>query len=146
MKVLVVLGHHPRNPSLCAALADAYAKGAIGAGMEVEQLYLGSLDFDLDVHVVSPRDQPLEPDLKRACRLIAWADHLVFVYPGWWGVGPARLKGFLDRVLLPGFAFQEREDGQFEGLLTGKTAHLITTLDMPPWVYRLSILPPVTTR
>ena len=135
MKVLVVLGH-PRNPSLCAALADAYANGAIAAGMEVEQLYLGSMDFDLDVHPVSPRDQPLEPALKRACRLIEWADHLVFVYPGWWGVGPARLKGFLDRVLLPGFAFQEREDGRFEGLLGGKTAHLITTLDMPPWVYR----------
>ena len=136
MKVLVVLGH-PRNPSLCAALADAYANGAIEAGMKVEQLYLGSMDFDLDVHSVSPRDQPLEPALKRACRLIEWADHLVFVYPGWWGVGPARLKGFLDRVLLPGFAFQEREDGRFEGLLAGKTAHLITTLDMPPWVYRL---------
>ncbi len=62
MKVLVVLGH-PREPSLCAALADAYANGAIGAGMDVEQLYLGSMDFDLDVHSVSPRDQPLEPDL-----------------------------------------------------------------------------------
>ncbi len=53
------------------------------------------------------------------------------------GSGAGRLKGFLDRVLLPGFAFQEREDGRFAGLLTGKTAHLITTLDMPPWVYRL---------
>lgn len=135
MKVLVVLGH-PRNPSLCAALADAYVEGAMAAGMEVEQLSLGSLHFDPDVLTVSPCDQPLEPDLKQACRLIAWADHLTFVYPAWWGMMPARLKGFLDRVMLPGFAFREREDGRFEGLLPGKTAHLITTLDMPPWVYR----------
>lgn len=136
MKVLVVLGH-PRSPSLCAALAEAYTEGALAAGLEVAALDLGALQFDPDVHSVSPRDQALEPDLERAVELIGWADHLVFVYPAWWGVGPARLKGFLDRVLLPGFAFREQDDGRFEGLLRGKTAHLVTTLDMPPWVYRL---------
>lgn len=136
MNVLVVLGH-PRSPSLCAALAAAYAAGARAAGMHVETVDLGALHFDLDVHTVSPRDQTLEPDLERARKLVAWADHLVFVYPGWWGVGPARLKGFLDRILLPGFAFRERNDGRLEGMLGGRTAHLITTLDMPPWVYRL---------
>ena len=136
MKVLVILGH-PRSPSLCAALADAYATGARAAGAEVEELDLGALQFDPDVRPVSPADQPLEPDLERARGLIDWADHLAFIYPGWWGVGPARLKGFLDRVLLPGFAFRERDDGRLEGLLGGKTAHLITTLDMPPWVYRV---------
>lgn len=136
MKVLVILGH-PRSPSLCAALAEAYVTGARAAGAEVEELDLGALRFDPDVHPVSPADQPLEPDLERARRLIDWADHLAFVYPGWWGVGPARLKGFLDRVLLPGFAFRERDDGRLEGLLGGRTAHLITTLDMPPWVYRV---------
>jgi 1,4-dihydroxy-2-naphthoate polyprenyltransferase len=133
VNVLVILGH-PRRPSLCAALADAYADGARAAGLDVMCLDLGALEFDPDVHEVSPADQPLEPDLERARALIAWAQHLVFVYPGWWGVGPARLKGFLDRVLLPGFAFREA-NGSFEGLLGGRTAHLITTLDMPPWVY-----------
>jgi len=135
MKVLVILGH-PRNPSLCSALANAYENGALAAGLEVEKIDLGAIDFDLDVHPVSPRDQPLEPDLEHALELIKWADHVTFIYPAWWGVGPARLKGFLDRILLPGFAFRERDDGHFEGLLNGKTAHLITTLDMPPWVYR----------
>jgi len=135
VKVLIILGH-PRNPALCSALAAAYAQGARAAGMDVQELDLSALDFDFDVHTVSPRDQLFEPDLERARSLVAWADHLTFVYPGWWGVGPARLKGFLDRVLLPGFAFHERTDGQLEGLLGGRTAHLITTLDMPPWVYR----------
>jgi len=135
MKVLVILGH-PRSPSLCSALASAYENGALAAGMKVEKIDLGAIDFDLDVHPVSPRDQPLEPDLEHALQLIKWADHVTFIYPAWWGVGPARLKGFLDRILLPGFAFKERDDGHFEGLLNGKTAHLITTLDMPPWVYR----------
>ena len=134
-KLLIILAH-PRRPSLCGALAEAYGEGARAAGMEVEALDLGAMAFDPDVHPVSPCDQPLEPDLEQARRRIEWAEHLTFVYPAWWGVGPARLKGFLDRVLLPGFAFRERDDGRFEGLLGGRTAHLITALDMPPWVYR----------
>ena len=136
MKVLVIVGH-PRPASFCAALAAAYAEGAALAGAEVERLDLSQLVFDPDVHPVSPRDQPLEPDLERARAAIARADHLVFVHPGWWGVGPARLRGLLDRVLLPGFAFRERPDGRYEGLLGPRTAHLVMTLDMPPWVYRL---------
>jgi putative NADPH-quinone reductase/1,4-dihydroxy-2-naphthoate octaprenyltransferase len=134
-KVLVIIGH-PRSPSLCGALAAAYADGACAAGMVVEVLDLASLRFDPDVHTMSPVDQALEPDLAHARRLIQWADHLCLVFPAWWGVGPARLHGFLDRVLLPGFAFGEH-DGRFEGLLRGRTAHLLCTMDMPPWVYRL---------
>ena len=48
---------------------------------------------------------------------------------------PARLKGLLDRVLTPEFAFREI-DGRYEPLLTGRAAHLITTMDTPIWVYR----------
>lgn len=43
----------------------------------------------------------LEEDLVKAQELIRWADHLVFVYPIWWGTMPAVLKGFFDRVFLP---------------------------------------------
>jgi putative NADPH-quinone reductase/1,4-dihydroxy-2-naphthoate octaprenyltransferase len=135
LNVLVIVGH-PRSPSLCGALAESYAQGARAAGMPVEVIELSALRFDPDVHTVSPLAQALEPDLAHAWQLIEWADHLLFVFPAWWGVGPAKMHGFLDRVLLPGVAFREHE-GRFEGLLTGKSAHLITTMDMPPWVYRL---------
>ncbi len=134
-KVLAISAH-PRSPSLCRALAGAYTEGARAAGMEVELLDLSQMNFNPDVLTDSPLQQHLEPDLERAKALIDWADHLCFVYPAWWGMGPARLKGFLDRVLLPGFAFRETDNQSYEGLLTGKTAHLITTMDMPGWVYR----------
>lgn len=135
LNVLVIIGH-PRAASLCAALADAYAQGAMAAGLQIRAIDLSALRFDPDVHTPSPLTQPLEPDLAMAWESIIWADHLLFVFPAWWGVGPAKLYGFLDRVLLPGQAFREHE-GRFEGLLNGKTAHLITTTDMPPWVYNL---------
>ena len=47
-------------------------------------------------------------------------------------------KGFIDRVFLPGIVFKPRENSVWwDKLLTGKTAHIITTLDQPGWYYRL---------
>lgn len=136
LNVLVVLGH-PRTDSFGAALAEAYREGAREAGADVRELAVADLEFDPDVHVDSPEDQAMEPDLIDAQRRIRWADHLVFIYPNWWGTMPARLKGFLDRVLIPGFAFSfEGEGPGHEELLDGRTAELISTMDMPPWVYR----------
>jgi putative NADPH-quinone reductase/1,4-dihydroxy-2-naphthoate octaprenyltransferase len=135
LKVLVIAAH-PRAGSFCESLADAYAHGAREAGCVVRRLSLAELDFDPDVRGVSPLQQPLEPDLAAALGELEWAAHWVFVYPAWWGFAPARMKGLLDRILLPGRAFRETDDGRIEGLMHGRTAHLLTTLDMPPWVYR----------
>src|SRR6185295_4946423 len=75
--------------------------------------------------------------IREAVELVRWADHLVFVFPTWWGTMPALMKGFLDRVLMPGFAFQEHDEGSgWDKLLTGRSAHLLTTMDTPTWVYR----------
>ncbi|MEO6800984.1 MAG: NAD(P)H-dependent oxidoreductase [Rhodanobacter sp.] len=137
MNVLLVMGH-PREGSFCAALADAYARGASDAGATVQRLLLAELDFDPHVRVDSPENQELEPDLQRAAGLLAWAEHLVFIYPTWWGTMPALLKGFLDRLLMPGTAFHYFGPRAIdcEGLWTGKSGQLITTMDTPPVIYR----------
>ena len=81
--------------------------------------------------------QPLEADLLQAQADITWAEHLTFVYPIWWGAIPALLKGFFDRVFLPGFAFKYRPGKAFpEQLLRGRSADLLVTMDTPPWYYR----------
>jgi putative NADPH-quinone reductase/1,4-dihydroxy-2-naphthoate octaprenyltransferase len=137
MNVLIILGH-PRTDSLCGALADACGKGAREAGTEVRRLDLATLDFDPDVHTPSPNQQTFEDDIRKARALILWAEHLVFVYPTWWGTLPALLKGFLDRVLTPDFAFITCEGGTgYQGLLGGRSAQLITTMDTPPLIHRL---------
>lgn len=137
MRTLIILGH-PRRDSLCGALAEAYRQGAEQAGVETHLLSLGELEFDPHVREDSPEHQPLEPDLERGRAWLAWAEHLVFVYPNWWGTMPALLKGFLDRLVMPGDAFRFYGPGatQWEGLWAGKTAQLITTMDTPPPVYR----------
>lgn len=136
MRTLVIMGH-PRIDSLCAAIASSYYKGAKDAGSHVMLLLITDLRFDLNVNHSSPHLQPDEPDLTHARDLVKWADHLVFVFPTWWGTMPALLKGFIDRVFVSHFAFLEIKGGTgYEPLLKGKSAQLITTMDTPKFVYR----------
>jgi putative NADPH-quinone reductase/1,4-dihydroxy-2-naphthoate octaprenyltransferase len=128
---------HPREGSLSDALAEAYMAGAGEAGAEVRGLRIADMRFEPNVLSPSPTDQHTEPSVEDAMCMVAWADHIVFVFPTWWGTMPALLKGFLDRVLMPGFAFEDRNDGEgWDKLLTGKSAHLLTTMDTPPFVYK----------
>ncbi len=135
-KILVVLGH-PNPDSLCGALAATYSEAAQQAGQQVRLLQLSALRFDPVLHQGYGDSQPLEPDLLAAQADIAWAEHLVFVYPIWWGAMPALLKGFIDRVFLPGFAFRYRPNSAlWDKLLAGRSAHLLVTMDSPPWYFR----------
>jgi NAD(P)H dehydrogenase (quinone) len=135
-RILVILGH-PSNASLCSTLADTYTHAAKIAGHEVRVLRLGDLTFDPILHDGYQQIQPLEPDPLSAQSDILWATHLTFVFPIWWGGIPALLKGFIDRIFLPGFAFKYRAGKAFpDKLLQGRTAHLLVTLDTPPWYYR----------
>lgn len=136
-RILVIQGH-PAAASLCAALAGAYARGAREAGHAVTTLAVRELAFDPVLHEGYRVVQSLEPDLLHAQQAIRQADHLVIVYPTWWGGMPAQLKGFFDRTFLPGFAFRYRPGSPWwDKYLSGKSAHLIATMDTPPWYYRL---------
>jgi putative NADPH-quinone reductase len=136
-KVLIILGH-PEKDSFSSALADAYEEGAGGADAEVRRLNLGELNFDPILRRDYDKDQPLEPDLRKAQEDIQWADHIVFVYPTWWGIPPALLHGFIERSFLPGFAFEFKEDGSgVIELLAGRSAHLIVTMNTSPLAYKL---------
>jgi putative NADPH-quinone reductase len=139
-KVLVILGH-PRPDSLSHALGKAYADGA-SQNAEVKILEIARLEFALSYPTRAAYDNKveghLEPDLLQAQADIRWADHLVFAYPQWWGGVPAILKGFIERVFLPGFAFKYRHGSPLQDqLLKGKTARLLVTMDAPSWWNRL---------
>ena len=136
-RILVVLGH-TNSASFCAALADAYMQGAISAGHHVRFISLAAITFNPSLVGGYKGGQTLETCLVDAQRDITWAEHLVFVYPVWWGAMPAILKGFIDRVFLPGFAFKYRDNSvaSWDKLLTGRSAHVIVTMDSPPWYYR----------
>jgi len=136
-KILIISGH-PDKESFNYALADAYKKGAEISSSEVELINICDLQFNLNLQYGYRNRTDLEPDLLDAQDKIKWADHIVWVYPVWWGSVPAIMKGFIDRVFLPGFAFKKKKDSVWwDKYLKGKSARIITTMDQPTWYYRL---------
>lgn len=142
MNILIINGH-PNPDSYCSALCKAYARGANKAGHNVSVLHLHELTFNLNLTGGYSKDTKLEADVIFSQEKISWANHIVVVHPVWWGSVPALLKGFFDRVLLPGFAFKYRKEGQlWDKLLSGKTASIIYTADTPVFIYRYLFLSP----
>jgi putative NADPH-quinone reductase len=73
----------------------------------------------------------LPPDVQRHCDEVSRADGIVIIHPNWWGQPPAILKGWVDRVIRPGVAYEFLEGdtggGVPRGLLKAKCAIIFNT-------------------
>lgn len=139
-RILVIQGHpDPQGGHFGHALAQAYADGAAAAGHTVRQVDIARLDFpllrsaaDWEKGSTPAALQPVQDDIR-------WAQHLLLFFPLWMGDMPAYLKGFLEQVARPGFAFQpgdENNGGFGKKGLGGRSARVVVTMGMPALVYR----------
>ena len=137
-RILILQGHPDASAAhLCHALAQAYSQGAAGAGHELQSVDLATLDFPLLRSAKEWKEGSVPAGLQEAQQAIAWAEHLVIFFPLWLGDMPALLKGFLEQVARPGFAFTAEGSNPFgrKGL-KGRSARLVVTMGMPALVYR----------
>lgn len=137
-RIAIIQGHpDPQTRHLGHALADEYAKGAEDGGHAVRRLEVARMEFPLLRTKEEFEHGAVPSAIEEAQEAIAWANHLLIVYPLWLGSMPALLKGFFEQVFRPGFAFQY---GVRKGLpkkqLTGKSARIVVTMGMPAFVYR----------
>ncbi len=142
MQVVVVLAH-PNSDSFSHAIADRARAGLSDAGHAVHVLDLYALGFratmSLDDHVAYHGDHPaIDPMVADHGALIRGADALVFVYPTWWSSLPAMLKGWLERVMVPGVAFVFNDKGKVRpGLSNVRRIVGISTYGSPRAYVRL---------
>jgi len=138
-KHIAIIQGHPDSTArhFCHALADEYTKGAEDGGHDVMRIDVATLDFPLlRTKQDFEKDRPPEA-IERVQDIVAWADHLVIIYPLWLGSMPALLQGFLEQLLRPGFAFEyQKSGGMAKKLLKGKSARIVVTMGMPAFVYR----------
>ncbi|WP_028890112.1 NAD(P)H-dependent oxidoreductase [Tenacibaculum ovolyticum] len=134
MKQILIINGHPDKESFNYALSAAYIKGVNKTDAELTQINISDLDFNPNLRFGYRKRMELEPDLVDAIDKIKKADHIVWIFPIWWGGYPALMKGFIDRTFLPGVTFQPIEGKPLpKKLLKGKSARLIITSDTPKW-------------
>ncbi len=132
-RILIIDGHpDPKGPHFVHELADYYRQGAKEGGHQVRLLRVGALRFPLLTSSKAYLKGKVPASIVAAQKSIRWADHVVLLYPLWLGTLPAKLKGFIEQVLRPGFAFEQRGAGQHpRRLLGGRSARVVVTRGMP---------------
>lgn len=140
-RILVLDGHPDPDPArYCHALADSYAHGAANAGHVVHRVNLADLAFP-DITSRTEWEAGLPPPaIQNVQDHLAWAEHVVIVYPLWLGAMPARLKALLEQAFRPSFAFGGKAVAPGQGRLKGRSARIIVTMGMPAAIYRLFYL------
>jgi NAD(P)H dehydrogenase (quinone) len=127
MKVLVIVAH-PNKASFNHAIALTCAKTLADNGHEVMVHDLYDEQFDpLLPFEEFPKEAALPPIVQRHCEEVSQADGIVIVHPNWWGQPPAILKGWLDRVIRPGVAYEFLEGDAGEGAVVFNTSNTATT-------------------
>ena len=105
-KILIILGHPAKErQSFCESLALAYKEHAVQSGHDVKFIKIADLKFDPILHEGHMGELPPDSEIVAVQERMAWADHWVIVYPLWQFMIPALLKGFFERTLTRGFAY-----------------------------------------
>lgn len=149
MKVVIVF-NHPYTGSYCNAILQAVITGLQKGNHEADLIHLDNDNFDpvmrakdLEAFVQAKYDavnayEKLDSQVLEYRQRIQQADHLVFIFPIWWELMPALTKGFIDKVIFPGIAYDYNKRGLMKKRFTNlKGITLITTMNSASLVYRL---------
>jgi len=134
MKILVVNGH-PDSKSYVSALFKKYVDNLDKKKHEIRTLDLGKMKFDPVLRFGYREFMKPDKEIEYSQECVKWADHIIFFYPIWWETVPSLLKGWFERVLTPGVAFNV--DG-YRSIkhLKGKTVYLVYT-SLGPVFYQI---------
>jgi putative NADPH-quinone reductase len=135
MNASVILAH-PAPGSFNHAIADTTVQALRAAGHRVAFHDLYQEQFPPLLSAAEVReDAELDPAVARHCAEIATADGIIIVHPNWWGMPPAILKGWIDRVLRPEIAYRfvanDKGEGVPLGLLKARAAIVFNTANTP---------------
>jgi len=138
MRVLVVYCH-PVETSFHAALHQEVLRNLHAAGHEIDDCDLYAEGFDpvlsreerLGYHEVPSNQLPLKRHVER----LQWAEAIVFCFPTWCFGLPAMLKGYFDRLFMPGVAFDLSDPKNVKPMLTNiQRISAVVTYCQPRWV------------
>jgi len=132
---MIVLAH-PDEGSFNHAIAKAVIDSLREKGHDVRfhDLYKEKFNPILPTAEI-PKDGPIDPVIRKYCDELQSSGGIIIIHPNWWGQPPAILKGWIDRVVRPGVAYEFKEgdggEGVPIGLLESKIALVFNTSNTP---------------
>lgn len=143
MRVAIIF-NHPYEGSYCNAILETVSKGLHKANHEIDLIHLDNDQFNpvmTSSDLKAFRDKsPVDPKVLEYKEKLEKADHLIFIFPIWWELMPAMTKGFIDKVIFPGVAYDytNKENTRMKPLFNKiKGVTVITTMNTPKLLYRL---------
>lgn len=143
MKVVIVF-NHPYEGSYCNSILHSVSRGLEKAKHQVDIINLDTEGFN---PVMTSEDlnafrnkKPIDPKVLEYKTRLEKADHAIFIFPIWWELMPALMKGFIDKVIFPGVAYDyiNLSNTQMKPLMTKiKGITVITTMNTPGILYRI---------
>ncbi len=143
MKTVIVF-NHPYEGSYCNAILHSVTKGLEKSNREYDIIHLDKDEFN---PVMTSQDlkgfrdkQPVDPKVVEYKQRLEQADQVIFIFPIWWELMPALTKGFIDKVIFPGVAYDyaNGSNTRMKPLLKNiKGVTVITTMNTPGFLYRL---------
>ena len=147
MKTLIIY-NHPHEGSFCSAIRDAVQTGLDTGGHSYKLINLDADGFDpvmrekdLEAFVQSSRNdgkgiEGIDPLVRMYADKMRWAERIVMIFPIWWMTMPAMTKGFIDKVIFPGVAY-EMDGYKLKSRLDSlEKVTIITTMNTPADVYK----------
>jgi NAD(P)H dehydrogenase (quinone) len=137
MRYLIIFAH-PRPDSFSAALRHAVVDTLAGKGHQIDLLDLNDSGFD-PVLSADARNTYFDPQrncagIEQHVARLKRAEAIVLIYPNWWFGFPAVLKGYFDRVWVPGVAFELGRFG-LSGRLDNIVKFIVITSYGSAWWY-----------
>lgn len=132
--IISIILAHPSKDSFNHAIAKTAAEVLIRQNHKIfyHDLYDEKFNPLLETEEI-PKNGIVPDEIKKYCSELTQSDGVLIIHPNWWGQPPAILKGWIDRIIRPGVAYEFLEgdegDGIPNGLLKCQTAIVFNTSD-----------------
>lgn len=148
MKTLIVF-NHPYEGSYCNAILESAMNGLQESGQPCDLIHLDKDGFNPVMNAAELKAfaqartmgakvlKDLDVQTLDYAARLQQAEHLVLVFPVWWELMPALMKGFIDKLIFPAIAYGYTERGMMKSTLTRlKKVTVISTMNTPGPIYR----------